>query len=107
MGHFSPTAEKLAEKALGRARVPPGLDQDIQHDPILIDCSPELMDLASDPDQHLIEVPFIPGFWPSSLERCRELPSKPDAPLSDALMWTVTPRPARISSTSRKLREKR
>ena len=44
------------------------------------------MQLASDPDKHLIEVPFILGLWPTPLEGRGELPPKADAPVPNALI---------------------
>jgi hypothetical protein len=38
-----------------------GVDQNIQHVPVLIDCSPENMMLALDRQKHLIKVPLVTG----------------------------------------------
>src|SRR3954466_14907745 len=51
--------QQLAEQALGGLFVPPALDQDVEHDPILVDRSPKPMLLAADHQAHLIQVPFV------------------------------------------------
>lgn len=75
-GRFGPAAEQAPEETLGRIRIAPFLDKDIKHDPVLIDSPPEIVQLAPDPDKNLIEVPFIPGVWPTPLEGGGELPPK-------------------------------
>ena len=77
-GRFSLAAEQAPKETLGRIRIPPFLDEDIKHDSVLIDSPPEIVQLAPDPDKHLIEVPFIPGLWPTPLEGRGELPRKAD-----------------------------
>src|SRR4051794_27452897 len=51
--------QQLAEQALGGLLVPPALDQDVEHDPILVDRPPEPVLLAGDHQAHLIQVPFV------------------------------------------------
>jgi hypothetical protein len=62
------------------------LHQNVQHYPVLIDSSPEIMDLATDPDKHLVEIPFIPGFRATALKGGRVLPAKTDAPVPNAFI---------------------
>src|SRR4051812_28568262 len=45
--------QQLAQQALGGLFVPPALDQDVEHDPILVDRPPEPMLLAPDHQAHL------------------------------------------------------
>jgi hypothetical protein len=45
------------EDALGRAGVPPVLDQDVEHDPLLVRRAPEVVQHAVDRQEHCIEVP--------------------------------------------------
>jgi hypothetical protein len=46
--------KQLAEQALGGLLVAPALDQDVEHDPILVDSSPQPVLLSPDPQAHLI-----------------------------------------------------
>src|SRR5690242_8897253 len=55
--------QKLPEQALGGPLVPPALDQDIEHDPILVDRPPEPVLLSPDHQAHLIQVPFVARAW--------------------------------------------
>src|SRR4051794_19407907 len=61
--------EQLAKQTLGGLFVPPALDQDIEHKPILIDRPPEPVLLSPDQQAHLVEVPLVCG-----RERLRRLP---------------------------------
>src|SRR3954471_1622923 len=51
--------QQLAEQTLGGLFVPPALNQNVEHDPILVDRPPEPMLLASDPQAHFVQVPFV------------------------------------------------
>src|SRR4051794_11839228 len=55
--------QQLAEQALGGLFVPPDLDQDVEHDPILVDGPPEPVLLAADHQAHFVEVPLIARAW--------------------------------------------
>src|SRR3954451_5054733 len=51
--------QQLAQQALGGPLVPPLLDENVEHDPILIDSPPEPVLLAGDHQAHFVEVPFV------------------------------------------------
>src|SRR3954468_18823350 len=51
--------QQLAEQALGGLLVPPALDQDVEHDPILVNSPPEPVLRSPDPQAHFVEVTFI------------------------------------------------
>jgi hypothetical protein len=98
--------QKSLEETLGRSCIPPILHEDIKHDPMLVHRPPEIVQHAVDPDEHLVEVPSVSGLGSSppepSGEVCAEFRHQ-----CRTLSWvTITPRSARISSTSRKLRLK-
>jgi hypothetical protein len=57
--------EELAEEFLGCSLIPPALHQDIKHVPLLIHRPPQIMAFALNGQEHLIQVPLIPGLWPS------------------------------------------
>ena len=79
-------AKQLPEETLGRIRVTVLLNQDVQNHPILINGSPEIMDLAPDPDEDLIQVPFISRLRPTALEGSGILPAEANAPFTDAFV---------------------
>jgi len=45
--------QQLAQQPLGRLGVAPALDQNVQHDAVLIDGAPEIVRLAGDPEDDL------------------------------------------------------
>src|SRR3954471_8799264 len=51
--------QQLAPQALGGPLVPPLLDENVEHNPILVDSPPEPMLLAADHQAHLVEMPFV------------------------------------------------
>ena len=60
LGRFACVAEQCAEKALGRIRVVVILQEDVQYLAVLVHRSPQVLLLASDPHEHLIQVPTPP-----------------------------------------------
>lgn len=68
--------QKPLEEALGRYCIPAILDEDVEHDPVLIHNPPEIVQRAVDPDEHLVEVSGVAGLW---------------APLSASLFRNVGP----------------
>ena len=57
--HVPQTLQQLAEELFCGLFVPAALHQDVQDVAILIHGAPQVMLLAIDLDEHLIEVPFI------------------------------------------------
>src|SRR4051812_26215664 len=51
--------QQLAEQALGGLLVAPALDENVEHDPILIDGPPEPVLLSPDHQAHFVEVPLV------------------------------------------------
>ena len=79
---------QLAQQALRGLRVPPALDEDVQHHAMLIDRPPEPVCLAADRDHHLVEVPLVAGcgLTPADLGgiRAAEFPTpSPDRLMAD------------------------
>ncbi len=103
---FQPLQQAL-EETLGSGAVPPVLDQDVQHDAMLIRRPPQIVQHASDADEHLVEVL---GVSRARGRRWRSLLAKSVPNFRHQcriLSWvTTTPRAARINSTSRRLRLK-
>ena len=53
--------EQLAQQPLGCFSIAAALDQDIEHDPVLIYGTPEPVLHPGDPDGDLVQVPLVPG----------------------------------------------
>src|ERR1700730_1838315 len=45
----------------GGFRIPPWLNEDVEHDTVLIHRAPKIMPHTLDSDEHLIEAPLVPG----------------------------------------------
>ena len=67
------------------ARVPATLDQHIEHVAVLVYGPPEIMQFASDADEHFIQKPFVPGLRPPPLERPGIGAPEAQAPFTDGL----------------------
>src|SRR5215204_5890041 len=74
--------QKPPEQALGGLFVPPALDQDVEHDPILVNSPPEPVLLAADHQAHFIEVPFIARTGEPALDLVGERLAELEAPLA-------------------------
>ena len=55
------SVQQLAKELVGGLFVRPALDQDIEHISTLINCWPELVQLASDLEKDRIKMPFVAG----------------------------------------------
>ena len=62
------------------------LHQDVQHDPVLIHCTPEIMQNASDPNEHLIPVPRVPRPRSAAAQPFGKPGAELLAPVADALV---------------------
>ncbi len=48
----------------------------VEHDPVLVEHSPKVVQLAADVDEHLIHEPFVARLWPTPLQRVGEQPAE-------------------------------
>jgi hypothetical protein len=85
-GHIAQTLQQLAKEALGGLRVTPALHQNIKHVAMLINGSPEVVQFAADPHEHLIQEPLVSGLWPPLLERFGIGAPEAQAPFTDCLV---------------------
>src|SRR4051812_25173348 len=69
---LQPVQQSL-EEALRRRSVPSALDQNVEHNAMLVDSTPEVMKRAVDPDEHLIQVPGVTWSWPAPAEPLGEV----------------------------------
>src|SRR5919112_4675638 len=51
--------QKLAKQTLGGLLVAPALDENVEHNPILVDGPPEPVLRSPDHQAHFVEVPFV------------------------------------------------
>src|SRR5215207_8212743 len=61
--HAGLALQQLAKQAFGGPLVAPALDQDVEHDPILVDSPPEPVLLSADHPAHFVEVPLVSRAW--------------------------------------------
>jgi hypothetical protein len=103
-GYILQTLQKLLAEALRGVGIAPGLNEDVEHNALPIDGTPEILLHASDSDEDLVHVPLVPWPWRRRRKRSEKL-----APnflhQRHTVSWeTTTPRSARSSSTCGKLR---
>ncbi len=60
--------EQLTKELLGCLLVAPALHQDVQHIPILINGTPQVLGLAIDLQKDLIQMPLVAGFGAPALQ---------------------------------------
>ena len=80
------TLQQSLEKALCRIGITAWLNQDVEHNPILVDGAPEVVLNTLDPDEHLIQVPFIAWLRPPAAHAIGERRGKFLAPAPDRLV---------------------
>src|SRR4051794_40825191 len=81
--------QQLAEQALGGLFVPPFLDENVEHNPILVNSPPEPVLLAADHQAHFVEVPFIARAWQPTPDLVGEALAELARPLPHGLMAHV------------------
>jgi hypothetical protein len=74
------------EEALRRLGIAPGLNEDVEHDAILIDGAPEVVLHALDADEDLVHVPLVARLWPTPPQAVGETRSELLAPASHRLV---------------------
>ena len=56
--------QQTSEETLCSLGIPPRLNKDVEHDAVLIHGAPQIVLHTPDPDEHLVEVPFVS--WPGT-----------------------------------------
>ena len=79
------------EEAFGGCGVAAALHQDVEHDAALVHRAPEVMPLAVDAQEDLIEVPSVARFRSPLTELAGKVGAEPEAPLPDALVRNADP----------------
>src|SRR3954454_7497679 len=78
--------QQLAEQALGGPLVAPALDQDVEHDPILVDGPPEPVLRSPDHQAHFVEVPLVARAWQPTPDLVGERLAELACPLAHGLV---------------------
>src|SRR5438034_8644363 len=78
--------QQFAEKLLGGSLISLALDQNIQNIAVLINCSPQIMNAAIDPEEHFIKIPLVPRPRRSSSQVVSIKLAELEAPFSDRLI---------------------
>src|ERR1700709_443125 len=81
-----PTRQQPFEEALGCLAIAPRLNEDIEHNAILIDGAPEVVLHALDADEDLVHVPLVARPWPTPPQAVGETRSELLAPASHRLV---------------------
>jgi hypothetical protein len=63
--HILQAVQQSSEETLGSVGITPILNQNVEHDAVLIHSAPEILLDALDSDEDLIKVPLVPGPWPA------------------------------------------
>src|SRR3954468_24988563 len=78
--------QQLAKQAFGGPLVPPLLDENVEHEAILVDGPPEPVLLASDLHLDLVQVPLVSGTGQPAPDLVGEALAELARPLADCLM---------------------
>src|SRR5580658_4763752 len=84
--HILQTLQQPHEEALCRIGIPPGLNEDVEHNTILIDSAPKIVLNALDPDEDFVHVPLVPWLWPAATKAVGETRGEFLAPPSHRLV---------------------
>ena len=85
-GTYSKTFQQSLEEPFRGGPIASSLNQDVEHNAILVDCAPEVALHALDPDEHLIEVPLVSWPWPAAPQAIGEIRTELLAPPSHRLV---------------------
>ena len=77
------TVQQAFEEPLGGSTIAPLPHRDVQHDPVLVDSAPEVVNDAVDADENLIHVPGIARSWPPATQPFGEFGAELAAPMAD------------------------
>src|ERR1700761_8612335 len=84
---FIPQAlQQPLEEALRRLRIATGLNEDVEHNTILVDGTPEIMLHALNADEHFVEVPLVAGAWPATSQATSDTGGEFPAPAPHGLV---------------------
>lgn len=87
VGHHNPglavLRDQSAKETFGRFAIPAGLNQDIEHVSIAVNCPPKPEFHSAIDDHDFIQMPFCIGFWSVPVDAAREVPARSVHPFAD------------------------
>jgi hypothetical protein len=84
--HIQQPLQETLEEASRCPGVTAGLHQNVKHDAVLIDGAPEIMLFTVDPNEDLVQVPFVAGPRSTPTKTVRETRAKLQTPPPDTLV---------------------
>ena len=81
--HISKTLQQPSKETFGCLGIPLWLNEDVEHDAVLIHSTPKIVLYSTNPDEHLVHVPFVSWAWPATSQATREGLAKLLAPLTN------------------------
>ena len=96
--------QQSSEKSLRVFGIPPRLNENVEHNAVLIHGRPQIMLHAKDPDEHFVHVPLVARQRPAATQTICEGLGELIAPASDRLIGDDNARSARSNPISRRLR---
>ena len=84
--HILQTLQQPREEALCSIGITPGLNQDVEHDTLLIDGAPKIVLNALDPDEDFVHMPFVSRLWPAATQAVGETRGEFLAPAAHRLV---------------------
>ena len=85
-GYILQTLQKLLAEALRGVGIAPGLNEDVEHNALPIDGTPEILLHASDSDEDFVQVPLVPWPRPVAAQAVSETRTEFLAPASHRLV---------------------
>jgi len=68
--HVSLPFQQSAQEFEGRLPVTPWLNDDVENFALVVDGTPEIVELAADPDKDLVQMPAVRRPWPALADPC-------------------------------------
>jgi hypothetical protein len=65
-GTYCRLPEQSLEEPRRGLRISAAPDKNVENDTVLIHCTPEIMKLTLDPDEHLVQIPLVAGLRPAA-----------------------------------------
>jgi hypothetical protein len=84
--HILKAFQQPPKETFGCFGIPPRLNEDVEHDAVLIHGTPKIVLHALDPDKHLVHVPLVSRPWSAASQAARECLAELLAPLTNRLM---------------------
>ena len=89
--HILQALQQSPEEPLGGFAIAPVLNQNVEDNTVLIHGTPEIVLHALDPDEHLIQVPFVARSWPAAAQTIGEALAEFLAPSPNRLIGDDNP----------------